>query len=103
MNTENSEIDAVPKEQMEEKPQIQIQPPKSVGNINGFNKDDFLAQLNMNEKISYLLRSPTKTTNGTRQRSVFTAITVSSKNSVKRCPNRWKKPQTVKNICHMNF
>ena len=50
----------------------------TVNTINGFNTEEFLARVNMNEKINNILRSPTKTPNGVRQRSVFTAITPSS-------------------------
>lgn len=38
-----------------------------------FSTDDFLSRVNMNEKINNILRSPNKTPNGIRQRSVFTA------------------------------
>ena len=79
MNSENGNPSNVAKEQTEEKPKTPVEPAKAsplpVSSINGFNTEEFLARVNMNEKINYLLRSPTKTANGSRQRSVFTAIT----------------------------
>ncbi|XP_036332691.1 uncharacterized protein LOC118744040 [Rhagoletis pomonella] len=84
MNSENvTEINASTKDQVEEKPKpVQPETPKTpslpVSSVIGFNTEDFLARVNMNEKINNILRSPTKTPNGVRQRSVFTAITPSS-------------------------
>lgn len=89
MNTDSAaETKATAKELQQqqtdtEKPKAQPETPKTpslptVTTINGFNTEDFLARVNMNEKINNILRSPTKTPNGVRQRSVFTAITPSS-------------------------
>lgn len=82
MITENVDSKDVSLEQPEEKPKTEVEPAKistlPVSSINGFNTEEFLARVNMNEKINYLLRSPTKTPNGTRQRSVFTSITAVS-------------------------
>lgn len=84
MSAENVNNSAVSKEQTEEKQNATTEPekitPLPVQTINGFNTEEFLARVNMNEKINYLLRSPTKTPNGTRQRSVFTSITSVSDN-----------------------
>lgn len=41
----------------------------------GFNTDEFLARININSKINNILRSPSKTPSGVRQRSVFTTTT----------------------------
>lgn len=83
MNSENGNTSNVAKEQAEEKSKTPMEPVKAsplpVSSISGFNTEEFLARVNMNEKINYLLRSPTKTANGSRQRSVFTAITPVSK------------------------
>lgn len=85
MNSENAtELKKPVKDQVEvEKPKpAQPETPKTpslpVSSLIGFNTEDFLARVNMNEKINNILRSPTKTPNGVRQRSVFTAITPSS-------------------------
>ncbi|XP_054736837.1 uncharacterized protein LOC129243670 [Anastrepha obliqua] len=84
MNSENiTEIKSPVKERLEEKPKLaQPETPKTpslpVSSVIGFNTEDFLARVNMNEKINNILRSPTKTPNGVRQRSVFTAIAPSS-------------------------
>ncbi|XP_037808195.1 uncharacterized protein LOC119601355 [Lucilia sericata] len=90
MNTENQDTNAVSKEQTEEKqkPQVESQKvtPLPVSSINAFNTEEFLARVNMNEKINYLLRSPTKTPNGTRQRSVFTSITAPSRFNASAAP-----------------
>ncbi|KAH8400843.1 hypothetical protein KR009_001401 [Drosophila setifemur] len=45
--------------------------PKS-GRVGIFNAEDFLSRAQMNDKINNILRSPTKATNGVRQRSVYT-------------------------------
>ncbi|XP_026836100.1 uncharacterized protein LOC6547336 isoform X2 [Drosophila erecta] len=45
--------------------------PKS-GRVGIFNAEDFLSRAQLNDKINNILRSPTKTPNGVRQRSVFT-------------------------------
>lgn len=86
MSAETGNNSAVSKEQTEEKQNATTEPtkitPLPVQTINGFNTEEFLARVNMNEKINYLLRSPTKTPNGTRQRSVFTSITSVSKQKV---------------------
>jgi len=47
----------------------------SLSSLSSFNSEDFLSRVNMNEKINNILRSPTKNSNGVRQRSVFTTIT----------------------------
>ncbi|XP_067630293.1 uncharacterized protein fest [Eurosta solidaginis] len=84
MNSENvAEMKTPIKDQVEEKPKpTQPEKPKTpslpVSSVISFNTEDFLARVNMNEKINNILRSPTKTPNGVRQRSVFTAITPSS-------------------------
>ncbi|KAI9578031.1 wurstfest [Glossina fuscipes fuscipes] len=82
MNAENGESKPLEEEQIEEKSKGQVETPKMpalpVPSINGFNTEEFLARVNMNEKINNILRSPRKTPNGVRQRSVFTAITPSS-------------------------
>lgn len=82
MNGENGESKPSEKEQIDEKSKGQVETPKilalPVSSINGFNTEEFLARVNMNEKINNILRSPRKTPNGVRQRSVFTAITPSS-------------------------
>lgn len=44
----------------------------------GFNSEEFLARVNMNAKLNNILRSPTKTPSGIRQRSLFTATATSS-------------------------
>uniref|UniRef100_A0A1A9W2F2 Uncharacterized protein n=1 Tax=Glossina brevipalpis TaxID=37001 RepID=A0A1A9W2F2_9MUSC len=84
MNVENGESKPSENEQIEEKSKGQVESPKMpahpvpIPTINGFNAEEFLARVSMNEKINNILRSPTKTPNGVRQRSVFTAITPSS-------------------------
>ncbi|XP_068147371.1 uncharacterized protein fest isoform X1 [Drosophila tropicalis] len=45
--------------------------PKS-SRVGIFNAEDFLSRAQMNDKINNILRSPTKTSNGVRQRSVYT-------------------------------
>ncbi|XP_037946550.1 uncharacterized protein LOC119678654 [Teleopsis dalmanni] len=42
-------------------------------------EDDFLARVNMNDKINSILRSPSKTPKSVRQRSVYTGINTSSR------------------------
>ncbi|KAM7343561.1 wurstfest [Cochliomyia hominivorax] len=91
MSSENGNNNEVSQEQMEEKKEnVTAESAKitalPVQTINGFNTEEFLARVNMNEKINYLLRSPTKTPNGTRQRSVFTSITSQSRFNASAAP-----------------
>ncbi|KAH8258429.1 hypothetical protein KR038_011426 [Drosophila bunnanda] len=63
--------------------------PKS-GRVGIFNAEDFLSRAQMNDKINNILRSPTKASNGVRQRSVYTNNP--SPRAPMRCVPLWSDP-----------
>lgn len=78
---EEVEVQKVNVETEEPKPSSSLPVPI----VSGFNTEEFLARVSMNEKINNILRSPTKTTMGVRQRTVFTSV---SRNCVHANPSQ---------------
>ncbi|XP_033246771.1 uncharacterized protein LOC117187923 isoform X2 [Drosophila miranda] len=71
VSTKEAECQSSDCETSQQEPVSQVSSPKG-GRVGIFNAEDFLSRAQMNDKINNILRSPTKPTNGVRQRSVYT-------------------------------
>ncbi|XP_033246738.1 uncharacterized protein LOC117187906 isoform X1 [Drosophila miranda] len=71
VSTKEAECQSSDCETSQQEPVSQVSSPKG-GRVGICNAEDFLSRAQMNDKSNNILRSPTKPTNGVRQRSVYT-------------------------------